>query len=175
MQSLHDTLGMVIKDYSGRPDYYPEPEPNDLMLFYIQRNNTFNSVIFEVNLAHSGLINLNDPMRIFWMCYNENGKIDTVPINAIQRNLAYGYDFEVIQNDLIRFHFKVYPDFVFFISKIEGRFRVTTKINGDRVVLSSLYVHTEDLGVFPQVIFIEFFGKSIADHSERYFKLTIQK
>ncbi|MEZ4911880.1 MAG: DUF4833 domain-containing protein [Saprospiraceae bacterium] len=175
MQSLHETLGLVIKDYSGKPADYPIPASSELMLFYIQRNNTFNSVIFEINLDQGGIINLHDPMDIFWLYYHENGVIETLPINAIQRNLAYGYVFEVIQNDLIRFHFKVYPDISFFISKIDGQFKVTTKLKNDRMIVTNLYVHTEDLGIFPQVIFVEFFGKNLENNSDQYFKLTIQK
>ncbi|MCB0659362.1 MAG: DUF4833 domain-containing protein [Saprospiraceae bacterium] len=174
MNSNHDVLGLEINDYPGMPQGYPIPTGIENLLLFIQRNNTYNSVIFEANLHPDGAIQTSNPMQVYWWDLHHSGVTETHPINAIQQNLAYGYEFEVIHPDLIRFYFKVYPHITFFISKIEGKYKVTTKVEESRMVVTNLYVHTEDLGVFPQVIFVEFYGYNLETNQKLYFKLTFQ-
>jgi Domain of unknown function (DUF4833) len=138
----------------GLPSDYPIPEKEDL-LFYIQRNQNFNTVVYEVNRTCCGDINVNEPMRVYWIKYNDHR--EECELNYIQTKLAYGYKANVINNDLIEFAFVSY-DKKFFIERCEEGHRVMTKINGVYSILENIYVYAEEYGVFPDVKFIELYG-----------------
>ena len=48
----------------------------------------------------------------FWRQYDNNGK--DKPLNYIQRKLAYGYDYDIINNDAIQMNIMSYPDYKIF-------------------------------------------------------------
>ncbi|MFZ1750518.1 MAG: DUF4833 domain-containing protein [Saprospiraceae bacterium] len=145
--------------YDGRPDTYPDVEDYPELLFYIQRNQNTNSVIYELNNVHHQLINLHEPIKIKWANFDQNGICETNELNIIQKKLAYGYHHHVISADLIEFRFVSYDDMKFYLAKnSKDRFRVFTKIGDTNIQLRMIYVYAEDLGVFPQVKYAEFFG-----------------
>lgn len=142
---------------AGLPSDYPVPEKDDL-LFYIQRNQNYNTVVYEINRTGCGEINVNDPMRVYWIMYNDHK--EECELNYIQTKLAYGYKSNVINNELIEFAFVSY-DKKFFIEKANEDYRVMTKINEVYSILENVYVYAEEFGVFPDVKFIELFGTDV--------------
>lgn len=138
----------------GLPSDYPIPE-KDGLLFFIQRNQNFNTVVYEVNRNCQGKINIHEPMRVYWIKYNEQK--EESELNYIQTKLAYGYKSSVINDDLIEFSFVSYEK-KFFIERINDEYRVLTKISGKYSILDNIYVYAEEYGVFPDVKFIELFG-----------------
>ena len=93
----------------------------------------------------------------------------------MQKKLAYGYDFEVISNELVEFKFVSY-DKRFFLSKQENnQFLVTTRIEEKQVVITHAYIYAEENGVFPDVKFIELYGHKINDIASKiYEKIDIE-
>ena len=162
----------VTKGEEGRPENYPMIDDYNELLFYIQRNQNINTVIYEVNTLPGGLISLNDPIKISWVFFEEDKQKKVEKLNLIQKKLAYGYHHKVINNDLIEFRFVSYDHMTFYLSKNAcGRFRVYSKFNGDYIEIDHIYVYAEDFGVFPQVKFVEFFGKNKI--SPFYHKLSL--
>lgn len=159
------------KEYvpEGRPSHYPVPDREGL-LFYIQRNQNINTVVYELNQSAEGLINLNSPMHVYWIKYNENMK--EVELNFIQNKLAYGYTFEVINAFLVEFKFVSYEK-RFFIERMNEKFRVITKINGQNSILSNIYVYAEEFAVFPDVKFVEFYGTDLDTGKDVFEKIII--
>ena len=135
----------------GRPDNYPTPEENN-QLFFIQRNQSHNAVVYNVNLTLDGFINLNNPIEIYWLKFDDNE--EKTPLNAIQRGIAYGYNFEVITNDLIKFSFVSYKK-DFFLTKVNDRYCVITKFEDENCILESFYVHADQFGAFPVINYVE--------------------
>jgi Domain of unknown function (DUF4833) len=167
-------LEVLHLDDSGRPTHYPEIDNYDSLLFYIQRNQNLNAVIYEVNHDHAGLINLNQPINIHWLKYDADQQVVQQELNYMQKKLAYGYHHEVISNELLVFRFVSYDKMKFYIAKNNvGRYRVFFSWQGQNVELISIYIHAEDMGVFPQVKFAEFFGKSSVDNSPFYKRLKL--
>jgi hypothetical protein len=153
----------------GRPVDYPTPERKGL-LFFIQRNHNTNTVVYEMNTTSANIINLDEPMKIYWIEYDEN--MEEVELNFIQNKLAFGYDANVINNDLIEFRFVSYEK-RFFIEKFQNSYRVITKINGENSVLKNIYVYAEEFGVFPVVKFIELYGTSINTNLPNFEKIPV--
>ncbi|MBK8052811.1 MAG: DUF4833 domain-containing protein [Saprospiraceae bacterium] len=152
---------VVSQGQDGRPDNYPIIEPYPELLFYIQRNQNFNTVIYEINQLPGGILNLNEPMKISWVYFEDNNTRKIQEINPIQKKLAYGYRHKLISNEMIDFKFVSYDGMTFYLAKNDhDQFSVFTKFKNEFIELDHIYVYAEDLGVFPQVKFVEFFGKS---------------
>ena len=62
---------MVMKGQYGLPEHYPSPPISKDILFYIQRNQNLNTVVYELNRLHDGRINEEYPMHIYWIRYSE--------------------------------------------------------------------------------------------------------
>ena len=101
----------------GRPANYPYMDAHPDLLFYIQRNQNINTVIYELNMLQGGLLNLQEPIKISWVFFEENSQVKVDELNLIQKKLAYGYHHKVISNDLIEFRFVSYSDMTFFLAK----------------------------------------------------------
>jgi hypothetical protein len=165
----------VTEDLQGRPSDYPFIDDYPNLLFYIQRNQNFNSVVYETNILAGGLLNLNQPINIHWLKYEKNGIIEQHQLNYLQKKLAYGYQHKVISNDLIEFRFVSYDQMKFFLGKNSlGRFRVYTKMNDANIEITSMFIYAEDFGVFPQVKFAEFFGTNVTTGDSFYKKLNLE-
>ena len=154
---------------SSRPNDYPTPEVDDL-LFFIQRNYNTDAVIYQINYGQGGVLNLNDPMKVSWMKFHGDNTL--LPLNYMQRKLAYGFNHDVISNELIEFEFVSYPK-RFFLAKHDGRFQVYTDILGENAIIKLAYVYADEAGVFPDVKFIELYGHDIKTGKEVYERLNI--
>ena len=158
---------------SGLPEDYPRPPHHDDLLFYIQRSQNRNTVVYEVNRNASNQdINLDFPMRAYWIRYTDGGEI--VELNHYQK-LAYGYESKMINHYAFEFNFVSSKDMKFFISKSDnGLFQVKCRIDGKMAKLDHIYVYAEELGVFPNVKFIEFYGKDLETGRDCYQKINIE-
>ena len=165
----------IVSGQHGRPEEYPDIEAYDHLLFYIQRNQNRNTVVYEANCLYNGLLDLNDPISIKWIKFLENGDEEIQPLNFIQKKLAYGYDFKVISHDLIEFCFVSYSGMKFYLSKNKkGAFQVSTSLDGVKSIIDRIYIYAEDMGIFPQVKFAEFFGRCLVTNEGIYKKLFLQ-
>lgn len=152
----------------GKPKDYPIPAKEGL-LFYIQRNQNVNTVVYEVNINQAGEWNLMEPMKVYWIRYNE--LMEESELNYIQNKLAYGYNSSVIAPDLIEFTFVSY-DKKFFIRKLnDNDYKVTTRLSGTMAVLTNLYVYAEEFGVFPEVKFVELYGYCVETNTPCFEKI----
>jgi hypothetical protein len=160
---------------SGLPRHYPVPDETVDLLFYIQRNQNENTVIYELNRDASGLVDLNLPMVASWIQYSWGGK--KKELNYIQSKLAYGYNSKEISNELIQFNFVSYEDLVFYISKENDshQYMVTCKVDGKLAKLKNIYVYAHEMGVFPDVKFIELYGEILETKIPVYQKIVIER
>ena len=164
----------VDLEEQSKPSDYPIIEDYPSLLFYIQRNQNHNTVVYELNYTPIQMLNLNKPVLIHWLRYEDGHSVEKQQLNYLQRKLAYGYKFEVISGELIEFEFVSYDEIKFFLGKDNtGRFRVFFIDKGINIVLESVYIFAEDLGVFPQVKWAELFGKTSDSGQEFYKKIGL--
>lgn len=156
---------------NGRPDEYPTPEIED-MLFFIQRNYNTDTIIYQTKFNPDGLICIDEPIKVFWYKYTSDQSIRD--LNYLQKKLAYGYNSNVISNDLFEFEFVSYPKRFFLAKQQCGTFKVSTQINNQQSFLSHVYIYAEENGVFPDVKFIELFGTTVKDGLDAYEKINIE-
>lgn len=160
-----------INGLGGLPEGYPVPCVRD-MLFYIQRNQNENTVIYRVNRNLGGNINLGDPVSVFWKNYYS--KLPDSPINYIQRQLAYGTSCRIVNNDMIQLTIVSYPKFpIYIVMKETGVCQAIAKIKGQWAVLTNVYVYAEDSGAFPVVNYLEIYGVDCNSELPCYEKIEI--
>ena len=58
---------MQVKGQDG----YPVPEKTTDMLFYFQRSHNKNTVVYEINTFADGKINLESPVKFYWIRFEE--------------------------------------------------------------------------------------------------------
>ena len=157
----------------GLPGSYPSPPLEDDLLFYIQRNQNKDTIVYELNRSSGGRINEDLPMHAYWIKYSEGGVHSE--LNEIQNKLAYGYESEMINEDLFRFNFIVRKELDFYIAKdSKSKFNVLYKLDGRWVRLNNIYVYAVEFGVFPDVKFIELYGEEQGTGVFTYDKINVE-
>ena len=163
---------ITIVGERGLPEYYPSPPDTENLLFYIQRNQNTNTVVYELNRLHDGGINPAYPIKVFWLRFSENCKIQE--LNYIQNKLAYGYESTQINNESFEFELVSYRKLKFYIGRDKnGKYRAFTNINSNLSIVSNIYVYVEDFGLFPDVKYIELYGEDVDLQTFVYEKIYI--
>src|ERR1700676_1957140 len=75
---------------------FPTPMGNPNQLFFLQRTQNTNTVIYELNMKN-GVVDSAEPVHIFWICYAEKSQKEE--LNEIQRKRAYGLTTQYISKD----------------------------------------------------------------------------
>ena len=160
-----------IRGLHGLPENYPIPDVCD-MLFYIQRNQNPNTVIYQIVKDKNDCFNRTNPINVFWRQYDNCGK--DKPINYIQRKLAYGYEFDLLTNDAFQMNIISYPAYKLFVTKNDDDiYKAVCKISNMWAELSNVYVFVEEQGAFPVVKYLELYGVNIDTGLPCYEKIDI--
>ena len=155
------------------PDAIRFPTPPDApnRLFYLQRSNNANAVIYDANLLKNNTIDPANPVHAYWIRYGEDGL--KKELSSIQRNLAYGLHFGENTNSFESYegHFLAYRKRKFIIELDKNKKPVALfPINGKLQILLHAYVKVEEAGMFPKVPYIELFGKDPKTGADVYEK-----
>ncbi len=161
------SLSTVIYAQKIVPMYDPMPIPtsNKNMLFYLQRTMDKNTVIYEVNYDENGEINHQDPIKIFWIDYEEGGKISQ--LTNVQRKFAYG-----IKSKLIDKRRGIYKIIIVSYKKLDlylmpgadNTYVIRTKINGQESILNNILVYiTGGTYLKPDVKYVEITGTDLSN------------
>ncbi|MBT8189709.1 MAG: DUF4833 domain-containing protein [Bacteroidia bacterium] len=156
----------------GLPENYPSPSGLKGLLFYIQRNLNMNTVVYVLNQDLAGLINETTPLKVYWLKYTSGGNIQE--LNYIQNKLAFGYTSEKIDNHTFEISMVSYNKLRFFLAlNNSGGYNIITRINGKDAYLNNIYVYADELGLFPDVKYIELYGTETNSHFPCYEKILI--
>ncbi len=146
----------------------PEPKfpvPNGIpnQLFYLQRDPNTNTVIYQLNVDGAGKVDEDEPIRIFWIRYAEQGQQQD--LNFIQRKFAYGVKAKKIGPDKYELRFAAYSKRPFYLMKAgpDHAFHVYTAIANKQSVLDRIFLRIEG-GTFwvPNVKYVELKGSNPA-------------
>jgi len=142
---------------------FPVPSGIPNQLFYLQRDPNTNTVIYQLNLNSAGKLDEDEPIRIFWIRYAEQGQQQD--LNFIQRKFAYGVKSKKIGPDKYELRFAAYGKLPFYLMKAgpDRAFHVYTAIANKQSVLERIYLRIEG-GTFwvPNVKYVELKGSSPA-------------
>jgi len=141
---------------------YPTPPPTDKMLFYLQRSHNKNTIIYDLNTYSDGKLNKDNPIKIYWLRYEEGGRL--ADLSFIQKN-AFGakctLSDKVKESYTVRFN-QFDKREIQLIKSISGKYKAYMNINNDFAELSHVFIKSENnaLGMPIKVKYIEFHGVS---------------
>ena len=147
----------VLDDPS--PLTFPTPKNIANQLFYVQRDPNINTIICQLNLNESGILDKKSPINVFWMRYaDKEGKQD---LNYIQRKFAYGVQTKDIGNGQYELKFVSYKKLPLLLSKstIDKKYHVYATVNNKKIQLERIFLRIEG-GSFwlPNVKYVELKG-----------------
>ena len=142
---------------------FPVPSGVANQLFYLQRDPNTNTVIYQLNVDLAGHLDEDEPVRVFWLRYDEHG--ERKELNFIQRKFAYGLTAEKLATDKYELKFAAYGKVRFYLlrSPTDKAFHVYTTLGGKQLQLERVFLRIEG-GTFwvPNVQYIEFKGLNTA-------------
>ncbi|MHB8260430.1 MAG: DUF4833 domain-containing protein [Bacteroidia bacterium] len=148
---------------------FPKPERTKTLLFYVQRTFNTNTLIYEMNMDDKGLIDINNPIKIYWKNYASDGSTES--LSYIQRKYAYGLEVKLTdaEKKSFVFNFVSYRKKQIYLIKspLESRYDAFIQINNKLLVLSRIFIQIEG-GSFwvPKIKYIEITGKDVSKNEE---------
>ncbi|MEO5570606.1 MAG: DUF4833 domain-containing protein [Bacteroidia bacterium] len=153
--ALTNAVAQVTKNY-------PVPVHTKTLLFYLQRNKNFNTVMYEANLLPNGKLDPANPISVYWIRYTEGGV--KKELNWIQRWLAFGVEFEPAKDGSGNFN-------VTFVALKNRRVTLTLDSDGNPVALlplngklsriTRIYGQAQETNWLPTVKFVQMMGEDV--------------
>lgn len=144
---------------------YPEPdEPGQV--FYLQRSNNPNTVIYAANLGANGWIDRANPVQVYWRTYNDQG--EKKRLSFLERRFAYGMKYR--RNSASGRPVRFTANLVSLPSrKIDiaqpgpGEVTASLPISGTPAELVCVYVEWKaGSGIIPKILHVDIVGKDIS-------------
>ncbi len=149
----------IAKSTIEPQDTFPVPKTNSKQLFYLQRTANTNTIVCELNYDKNGLLNVSDPVHVYWIRYTEGGV--KKELSYIQRVFAYGIKSQMLEKDSYKLHFVSYKKKPLYLmrSQRDNQYKVYATINNQQAVLSRIFIKV-DGGTFwsPNVVYMEMKG-----------------
>ncbi|HEX8427053.1 DUF4833 domain-containing protein [Hymenobacter sp.] len=138
---------------------FPVPKGIANQLFYLQRDPNTNTVIYQLNVNGAGKLDEDEPIRIFWIRYGEQGQRQN--LDFIQRKFAYGVNAKKLAPEKYELKFFAYGKIRFYLmrSSTDKAFHVYTTVANQQMVLDRIFLRIEG-GTFwvPNVKYVELTG-----------------
>lgn len=140
--TFHSTGAFQLKPdlYGGWN--YPVPPAKDQTLFYVQRSNNNNAIVYETNLNSDSSINREEPVHVYWIRYSSDST--TAELSYIQRKYAYGVKSVEIEgkNGQFILNFVSYDKKKFYLVKSQegNNYQALTMIDGRMSVLEKVFI-----------------------------------
>ena len=162
------SLGFSVLAQTG----FPVPQGNQKQLFYLQRTQNTNTIVYELNYK-DGVFDMENPVHEFWIRYQEKGQRQE--LSYIQRKFAYGIRSKKIADNKFELSFVSYKKYKMYLEPgPDNKYYVYTNINNRKVVLTSIFLKING-GSFwsPNIEYVEVSGFEPSSHSVIKEKLKI--
>ena len=140
------------------PIKFPVPKGIPNQLFYLQRDPNTNTYICQLNVDEKGNVDRKEPVLIYWMRYNIDGK--KADLSYVQRKFAYGIQTKELGKDHFELRFVSHKQLPLYLIKDgNNKFHVYTTVNNKKMRLERIFVRIEG-GSFwvPNVKYVELRG-----------------
>jgi len=128
---------------------FPVPRGNPKQLFFLQRSQNTNTVVYELNIKN-GILDPISPVHIFWICYAERSQKEE--LTSLQRQHAYGVTTPYISKDHYELRFVANKKHIMQLMKgPDHLFHVYGQVNGKQAILSSIYLQIKGGSLFPPI------------------------
>lgn len=153
----------IVSSVNGQAGY-PVPQKTENLLFYFQRSHNRNTVIYELNKLPDGRINLNKPVVMYWIRFEEGGVRKEL---SFLQSRAFGIQWQLTDREKANYvlHFNSFRKREIYLLKDEksARHKVFININGELSELTHLYIQSENnqFGIPLSVKYVEIYGISL--------------
>jgi Domain of unknown function (DUF4833) len=140
-------------------DTFPTPADLPHLLFYVQRTQNINTIVYQLNVNGKKELDKDNPIKIFWIRYAE--KKQSQELSFIQRAYAYGLKTKKLNDSKYELRFVSYKKLPFYLSKSDqdGQYHVFATIQKKRVLLNRIFLKIDGGRFwFPNVVYVEFKG-----------------
>ena len=151
---LTGLIGLILSLNIFSFAFEPGNEENNI-LFKISRSRDANEIHYEVKTTAHGALDLDEPIKIYWIKYNKHGTVE--PLTIIQQNFSYGLKFLERTAEKAEFQFVSYSKRTLLLRKTEeGDFGVFVNIDDKEVKLERVFIQI-DGGTFwvPKIAKVE--------------------
>lgn len=152
---------------------FPEPPTSANRLFYIQRSNNANTVIYDANLIADKKLNLQKPIDVYWIRYAEKGQKED--LSNLQWQLAYGYKTHTANptSNTVEITLNAFKNRPITLDYHQGKLAAFTQIKGCRASLQKVFVQLASTALIPKVAYIELFGFDSAKNQAVYERIYV--
>ncbi|TCD01812.1 DUF4833 domain-containing protein [Pedobacter psychroterrae] len=150
--------GQIADKSNPSPLKFPIPKGISNQLFYLQRDPNTNTFICELNVDKNGDVDRKEPVLIYWVRYNIDGK--KADLSYVQRKFAYGIQTKELGKDHFELRFVSHKELALYLVKDNNnKFHVYTTVNKKKMRLERIFVRIEG-GSFwlPNVKYVELRG-----------------
>lgn len=146
---------------------FPKPTGIKNMLFYIQRSMNINTIIYELNISETGILNAEEPIKYYYINYAKHSEIE--PVSDMQKKYAYGINVKETNKEKPTYSFTFNSiknrEFYLLQSAKDKKYHVFCHINKELAVLNKVFISMENNFIgFPSVYKIELFGTGVTNN-----------
>jgi len=137
---------------------FPVPLASPNQLFYLQRTQNINTIIYELNIEN-GKLNTETPIDIFWILFTENEKREN--LTAMEKEFVYGVKIKPLEKKEYQFTLAAYPKINLHLAKDSvQKYHVYVTPAKRQMKLTKVYIEEKSshFKLEPNVEFIEFCG-----------------
>ena len=151
---------------------FPVPVGNPNQLFYLQRTENINTVVYELN-NEKGILNATNPIRVFWLLFATSSRQEN--LSEMEKEFVYGVKIKSLEKNKCKFTLAAYPKIVLTLSKDSHKiYRVYVKPTTQQIILTQVYIKEKEgfLNIEPKVEYIEFSGTDVKSGKEVTERIT---
>lgn len=139
------------------------PVPSDPgMVFYMQRSENPNTVVYAARFDAAGALDRKDPISAFWRRFNAQG--EKKKLSMLERRLAYGVQTEPRPGGGFDVRFRAVPQIPFVLEeRAPGQAVLTFAPDGQPVDVTHGYVTLDSGGMMPEVTELRVYGTRRSD------------
>jgi Domain of unknown function (DUF4833) len=125
---------------------FPTPTGNPNQLFFLQRTQNTNTVVYELNMK-KGVIDSLEPVHVFWICYAEKSQREE--LTELQRKRAYGLATKYISKDHYELRFLANKKVIIQLMKgPDNNYHVYDQVNQKQAILTRVYLEIHGGSLF---------------------------
>lgn len=145
---------------------FPIPSGNSNQLFYLQRNENINTLVYELN-EQNGNLNMENLIHVFWILYAKNSQHEE--LSEVEKKFAYGIKSVSSTKEQYQFTLVAYPKISLQLIKDSNqKYHIYTTPVKQQMMLNRIYIKVKE-GSFrlePEVEYIEFRGTDVVSGKE---------
>jgi hypothetical protein len=166
----------IVSPLSAQPFGEKDPMAARIknLLFFVQKSPDANTVVYELNLNEDGTLCSQDPVKVSWIMYAEDGKREE--LTSTERKHVYGIQSQNLGNDEYEIHLMAYTKLPLFLrrSQTDNKYKIYIKDEGQPYLLKRMFIKLDRCSFwYPKVQYIDLVAVDTANGREILRRINI--